>query len=463
MKTKFDILFIGAGPAGYSAAAILGNNGKKVAIIEKKDLGGTCVNEGCIPTKTLLKSAKLLNEIKNASVYGIDTTINQADYKIAQQNRKDVKNKLNNAIQNTLNGANVQVIKGQAKLISAHEVEVNSEIIEAENIVIATGARSREIKFNNIDKAVADNRVYLTSTNFLVEENLPQSLLIYGGGPVSLEFAYTAASFGVKVTIVEYAPKLLGNMDEIAGEEITKLLTKLNIEIITNSQINDYLGDGTFEILNHDGTKTQRAFDKILLAVGRVANTEVIGDVDIKLNPRGFIEVDQQLRTSVPNIFAIGDVTGALMLTTTAYKHGDILVETLLNKQEVEVFNSNTIAWAIYLSPELAGVGLNEKQAKAQYGAENVLVTTLAAAALPRNHADHKFDLGFFRLISEKSTGKILGALIFLENASLIINELALAISQNLTVKDLQAVGHTHPTIAEAIYYSSRALGINKR
>lgn len=463
MKTKFDILFIGAGPAGYSAAAILGNNGKKVAVIEKKDLGGTCVNEGCIPTKTLLKSAKLLNDIKNASVYGIQTKIEQTDYKVAQQNRKDVKNKLNNAIQNTLNSANVQVIKGEAKMISANQVVVNNETIEADNIVIATGARSRQIKFNNIEKAIEENRVYLSSTNFLVEENLPNSLLIYGGGPVSLEFAYTAASYGVQVTIVEYAPKLLSNMDEIAGIEVTKLLEKHNIQIITNSQINDYLGEGKFEILNHDGTKSHYTFDKVLLAVGRVPNTEVIGDLDIKLNQRGFIEVDQHLRTSIPNVFAIGDVTGALMLTTTAYKHGDILIETLLDKQDKEIFNPNVIAWAIYLNPELAGVGLNEKQAIAQYGAENVLVTTLPATALPRNHADHKLDLGFFRIITEKSSGKILGSLIFLENASLIINELALAISQNLTVKDLQAVGHTHPTTAEAIYYSSRALGINKR
>lgn len=462
MMKKYDILFIGGGPAGYSCAAILGSKGKKVAVIEQKELGGTCVNEGCIPTKTLLKSAKLFNDIKDCQKYGFKISNLDVDYKITQQIRKNNKTKLNNAIAAALAEANVDVYKSEANVLSAHKVKVGDLVLETDKLILATGSKSRQIQFTGLEKAISEKKVYLTSTDFLVEENLPNSLLIYGGGPVALEFAYVASSFGTNVTILEHAPRLLNKMDEIAGNEVTKLLESKNIKIITNVQLESYEGNGVFQYKKHDGKLIKEKHDKLLLAVGRVANTKAFENLKINKTDNGFVKIDSNMKTSLNDVYAIGDVTGELMLTSTAYKHGDVLIETLLNKK-VENFTTKIVAWALYFAPELAGVGLDENNAISKYGKDNVLAITIPAGKLPRNHADSKTELGFFKLIVEKTTGKILGSLIMLENASLIINEIALAISANLTIKDLQAVGHTHPTLSEAIYYASRGLGISLR
>lgn len=462
MTKKYDVVFIGAGPSGYSAAAILGLNGKKVAVVEKSSLGGVCVNEGCIPTKTLLKSAKLLNDIQDAKKYGLTVFDFKADYKVIQAVRKNVKNKLNDAIANTLKDSHVELYKGEAKVLTPNKIEVNNQILECDNLVLATGSSSRQINFVGLDKLIEEKKVYLTSKEFLVEENLPKSLLIYGGGPISLEFAYIASTFGVNVTIIEFAEKLLEKMDPIAGIEITKLLENKKIKVITNTAIDAYLGNNEYQYKSRDNKIGKIKCDKLFIAVGRVPNNQSFASLNLEKVGPGFVKVDANMKTSIDHIYAIGDITGSLMLTTTAYKHGDILVETLLNKK-IENFSTKFVAWAIYLNPELAGVGMFESDAIKEYGKDNILTIMIPAAKLPKSHVESKTGFGFFKLVIEKTSGKILGSLILLENASLLINEIALAISLNATVKDLQAVGHTHPTFAEAIYYACRGLGIALR
>ncbi|MGY6171942.1 dihydrolipoyl dehydrogenase [Candidatus Mycoplasma pogonae] len=454
-QKKFEFIFIGAGPGGYSSAAILASKGKSVAIIEKNKLGGTCVNEGCIPTKSLLKSAKVYNEIQKCGLYGISTQGVHFEFGKIIQNLRDNSKVLNGAIAGALEAAGVTTIHGEALVIDKNTVEVNGEKIYAENLVLSTGSRSRDIDFPGKDVAMAE-KVLINSTELLYLEQLPQNLVILGAGPVSLEFSYFFASFGTKVTILDFAPKILGNFDEEVGLEATKILTSKGIEIVSGVEEYNYQSGGVISYKKAGENFAIKA-DKFLLAVGRVANIENFANLELELNSNKTVKVNHKMETSLPGVYAIGDVTGALMLTTTAYKQGDVLLQNLLGL-EIEQFRTDTIAWSIYLAPEISGVGLSAKQAKEKYGEDNVLDVTIPAQKLPRNHIEKKLDFGFIKFIVKKDDGKFLGAYIVLEDSSLIINEVALAIAANLTVFDIVKVGHTHPTLSEAIYYLVRTL-----
>ncbi|UVD81517.1 dihydrolipoyl dehydrogenase [Mycoplasma iguanae] len=452
---KFDIIFIGAGPGGYSSAAILSEAGLKVAVVEQQHLGGTCVNLGCIPTKTLLKSAKVFDLIKKANVYGIETDSPKANLKAIQEIRKNNKTKLNGAIKGALDGAGVSLFDGVGKILDANTVIVNDGTkLTTKKIVIATGARPREIEFQGKDNAQKDG-VLINSNDLLMMEQLPKSIVIIGGGPISIEFSYYMATFGVEVTILEHAEKLLSRFDEECSAQIIQYLEAKGVKIYHDARIESYQNN-SLEFTSNEQTHTIKA-EKILVAAGRVPNIEVAEKLGLELTPGKGIKVNDKMETSIANVYAIGDVTGLSMVTTNAYKQGDILAQNLLGLK-IEKYNPANYAWSIYMGLELAGVGLSSAQAVEKYGIDNVLQVTVPAQQLPRNHADSNLDLGFFKLIVKKDDGKVLGSYIFLENASLLINEIALAVTKDLTIWDLQQTGHTHPTLSEAIYYVSRNL-----
>lgn len=451
---KYQVTFLGAGPGGYSAAVILAEKGYKVAVIEKKYLGGTCVNEGCIPTKTLLKSAKVYEQLNKCSLYGLSNQNLSFDFKLIQNRRINNKTKLNGAIQGALEAANVDVYFEEGTVLDKNTIELKDKtVISTEKIVLATGSRNRELNLPGFAEGVKNNKI-VYSTDLLFSESFPKSLTIVGAGPISLEFAYFFSTLGSKVTILETSEKVMSSLDKEFSNHLENYISSKNINLITKAQVKKFKDDKLFFTI--DNKERTISSDKILVAVGRVANTENFDKLNLEKNPNGSIKVNSNMQTSLENVYAIGDVTGAKMLSTTAYKQGDVAVQSILER-EVESFDARLIPWAIYINPEIAGVGYTEQEAEAEFK-DNYVAVTIPAMQLPRNHADDLLEHGFFKIIVQKDNGKILGSAIFLENASLLINEIALAITNNLTVWDIEKTGHTHPTLSEAIYYATRAL-----
>lgn len=449
---KFDVAIIGAGPGGYSLAAILGKSGKKVALFEEKNFGGTCVNWGCIPTKTLLKSAKVQNLINESKKYGISSS-SIFHFDVIFKNVKANSAKLQNSIKNTLIASGVTIFEEKAEVVDDHHISTKSgKIIEFEKLVLATGSRSRVIKIQGEE----DVNIFTSDDLILGKINFDE-LTIIGGGPISLEFANFFNVFNKKITIIEGSSKVFGRFDNSINEAATTFLKEKQIRLYENTKVIEYKNGAL--LLEENGEIFEHKTKNILIAVGRIPNNESFEKLGLSLNSNGFIEVNDFFQTSKPHIYALGDVTGKLMLSTVAYKHGDIIAKHILTGTSNEIFNVSQIPWTIYTSTEIAGLGKSEEQLKKdniQYQAIKI-----PAANLPRAHAENNFQTGFIKILFSTVDFKLLGAYIFLDNASLLINQLALAMSAGLTIFDLQKSAYTHPTLSESIYYICRQVSFS--
>ncbi|AJR12346.1 Thioredoxin reductase [Mesomycoplasma dispar] len=443
---NYDVIVVGGGPGGYSLAAILAKNGKKVALFEQEFLGGTCVNRGCIPTKTILKSAKIKDYFDNSEKFGLNSSSNFNLEQIFQR-AKNNSLKLQGAISQTLESSGVDIYKKKAKIVSKNTLIAENEQFSFEKLVIATGAKPRKIEIEG-----TDNINLLTSDDFFKSNVEFDELTIIGGGVISLEFAAFYASFGKKITIIEAGNRIFGNFDDSIAQAANFVLTKNNVKSFTNSKVlkyenNELLIESNGEIFRHP-TKN------ILLAIGRQAVNDSFSDLNLDLDSRGFLKTNEFMQTSVPNIYAIGDITGQMMLSTVAYKHGDIVAKHILTSKSDEKFKTELIPWAIYTNPEIAAVGKTEKKLISEK--IDFQKVRIEAKNLPRAHANGEIDAGFIELFFEKGSFQILGANIFLEEASLLINQIALALLQKMTIFDLQKSAYTHPTLNESIYYICR-------
>lgn len=443
---NYDVIVVGGGPGGYSLAAILAKNGKKVALFEQEFLGGTCVNRGCIPTKTILKSAKIKDYFDNSEKFGLNSSSNFNLEQIFQR-AKNNSLKLQGSISQTLESSGVDIYKKKAKIVSKNTLIAENEQFSFEKLVIATGAKPREIEIEG-----TDNINLLTSDDFFKSNVEFDELTIIGGGVISLEFAAFYASFGKKITIIEAGNRIFGNFDDSIAQAANFVLTKNNVKSFTNSKVlkyenNELLIESNGEIFRHP-TKN------ILLAIGRQAVNDSFSDLNLDLDSRGFLKTNEFMQTSVPNIYAIGDITGQMMLSTVAYKHGDIVAKHILTSKSDEKFKTELIPWAIYTNPEIAAVGKTEKKLISEK--IDFQKVRIEAKNLPRAHANGEIDAGFIELFFEKGSFQILGANIFLEEASLLINQIALALLQKMTIFDLQKSAYTHPTLNESIYYICR-------
>lgn len=449
---KFDIAIIGAGPGGYSLAAILAKSGKKVALFEEKNFGGTCVNWGCIPTKTLLKSAKVQNLIHESKKYGISSS-SIFHFDAIFNNVKSNSMKLQNAIKGTLTASGVTIFEERATVADDFHINTASgKTIEFEKLVLATGSSSRNIQIKGAEQAnvFTSDALILGKTDF-------DELTIIGGGPISLEFANFFSAFNKTVTIIEGAPKIFGRFDAAVNEAATTFLKEKQVKLFENTKVLEYKNGSL--ILDKNGEIFEHKTKNILVAVGRTPNNQSFEKLGLKFSPNGFVEVNEFFQTSKPHIYALGDVTGKLMLSTVAYKHGDIIAKHILTGTSNEVFNASQIPWTIYASTEIAGLGQSEEQLKKDNVAYQAV--TIPAAALPRAHAENNFQTGFIKVLFSTTNFKLLGAYIFLDNASLLINQLALAMSAGLTIFDLQKSAYTHPTLSESIYYISRQVSFS--
>ncbi|QJR44172.1 dihydrolipoyl dehydrogenase [Mycoplasma miroungirhinis] len=454
---KYDIVIIGAGPGGYTLAAMLAKHSKKVAIVEKKHFGGTCINEGCISTKTLIKSAKVFEELQQANKYGFREQKLSIDFDAIQDRRLKNKQLLNTKIENLLTESGVKIYFDNATVIDEHTIQLQDQKIQFDKLVIATGAKSRELNIKGFKEA-AQKGLLINSTQALNLKQLPKTLNIIGSGPISLEFAYFYATLGTKVKIFE-ARSFMGNYDKDLQDSIREYLQDHNIELYENVELIEFDNDAL--VVKIDNKKQILYAEKTLLAVGRVANVESVSTLNLELTKSGAIAVNEKMQTSIKHIYALGDVTGLMQLSSVAYKTADIITEQLLGL-ESETLNTNLVAWSVYINPEFSGVGLNETQLKAKGMEYNVI--KFPTSALPRTLADGlNTKNGFVKFLLDKHTNQILGAFMWLEGSHLIINQIAQAMQNKISFDQLEKSVYTHPTIAEVIYYATRNFVFSKK
>ncbi|PDM40197.1 MULTISPECIES: dihydrolipoyl dehydrogenase [unclassified Geobacillus] len=452
-----ETLVVGAGPGGYVAAIRAAQLGQKVTIVEKGNLGGVCLNVGCIPSKALISASHRYVEAKHSEDIGIKAENVTVDFSKVQQWKASVVKKLTSGVEGLLKGNKVEIVRGEAYFVDANTVRVingdSAQTYTFKNAIIATGSRPIELpgfKFSN--------RV-LDSTGALSLQEVPKSLVVIGGGYIGTELGTAYANFGTKVTIIEGADEILSGFEKQMTAIVKRRLKKKGVEIFTNALAKgvEERQDGvtvTFEVKGE--TKTIDA-DYVLVTVGRRPNTDELGleQIGIKLTDRGLIEIDKQCRTSVPNIYAIGDIVQGPPLAHKASYEGKIAAEAIAGKpSEIDYL---AIPAVVFSEPECASVGYFEQQAKDE-GIDVVTAKFPFAAngrALSLNDTD-----GFMKLVVRKEDGVVIGAQIVGPNASDMIAELGLAIEAGMTAEDIALTIHAHPTLGEiAMEAAEVALG----
>ncbi len=443
-KKRFDVAIIGAGPGGYVAAIKAAQNGKSVALIEKSFLGGTCLNVGCIPTKTLLANAQIMHKIHMAEEYGIQVGSVTFDF-LKMKTRKDqVVEKIRKSLEGLLQANKIQIFSGKAEFLSPTEIKVvgdDNALLETENTIIATGSEPLDIP-----AFPCDHTRIMNSTSILELTQLPKNLAIIGGGYIGCEFASLYAEFDVNVTILEALPSILSLQGKAVGEALTAAYKKQGINIQTDVFVEGIDHEGEGVSIKLKGKNPVKA-DLALVAVGRKVNSAHLGleKAGVKTGPKGEILVNEKLETNIPGIYAIGDVTGRFLLAHVASHQGIVAASNILG-QEMQM-HYNAVPAVIFTTPEIATVGMTLDEAKdAGYKPQ---VGKFPFQALGKSIATIDTD-GFAEVIVDKGTGQILGAQVVGHEASTLIAEMALAINNELTADCVADTIHAHPTVAES-------------
>lgn len=425
-----DLIVIGAGPGGYATAARAAADGGKVIVVERDYLGGTCLNRGCIPTKALCRSAEVASTVAGAEAFGIKVNGFSFDYPKAVERKNDVVASLREGVATVL--AKAEIVKGDAVFTAPHTIKVGDEEYCAPKIVIATGSRPASLPIPGAEYAV-------NSDYILDMTALPSSLIIVGGGVIGMEFASIFNAFGVKVTVLEYCPEILPPFDEEIAKRLRMSLKKRGIEIVTSAQVTSISSGLTVECAVKGKPKAFSA-DMVLIAVGR---TPVVpqgaAEAGIGLTPRGAIKVDGNMETTVPGVYAIGDVNGICMLAHAAEAQGKV---ALGEKQRLDIIPS-----AVFTMPECAMVGLTEKQCAEKGLTFKVGKATFRAngKALAMGEPD-----GLVKVITSDN-GKLLGCHICGAHAADLVQEAATLMTADMPASALCDAVHSHPTLGETV------------
>jgi len=448
---SFDLIVVGSGPGGYVAAIRASQLGMSVACIEDQDLGGVCLNIGCIPTKAMLTSALLANEMKNGEQHGIVAKDVTFDLAPAQERSRRVVQQMTSGIGHLFKKNKIEHIDGYGRLAGAGKVEVEKngkkETYSASHVVLATGSRPRDLPVLKID----EDRIW-SSTGALMQTKAPDSLFIVGAGAIGMEFADVYESFGTKVTIVEGMDTILPLEDADVSKFMQRTYKKRGMDIHTGAffQSADVKKDGvTVTFKDKKGELQTVDVDYVLSAVGRVPNSEDLGleHVDVKVDERGFIVVDDQLRTNVPGVYAIGDVAGHQLLAHKASHEGIVCVEHIAGQGHGTVDYEN-VPNCTYCHPEVASVGLTEEQAKA--AGHDIEVGKFPWVGIGRAVASGHSE-GFVKIIRDKQYSEILGAHIVGPHATELIAEFVVGRHLEATVEEMEKAMHPHPTLSEGV------------
>jgi len=461
MATEYDVLVLGAGPGGYVAAIRASQLGLKTAIIEKKYWGGVCLNVGCIPSKALLYNAELAHIIKKeAKTFGIqfegEVTM---DYGKAYKRSRQVSNRLVKGVQFLMKKNKIDTYEGWAMINDPHTVTVElneggTETINFKNLIIGAGA------VDNMLPGVSLSENVVSWETQILEDHVPDDIIIVGAGPIGVEFSYVMSNYGVNVTIVEYLDRLLPNEDEEVSKELMKIYEKLGVNLMTGHAVEkiDDQGDKVVVTAKERATGETKTFEaeKAMIAIGFRPRTEGYGleNTGVKLTDRGAIDIDENMRTNVPHIYAIGDVTAKMMLAHVAEVMGVIAAENIAGVDS-QTLDYIMMPRATYCQPQVASFGYTEAQAKEQGYDINVakFPFQVNGKALGLNEG-----VGFVKLISDKKYGEIIGAHMIGPNVTELLPELTLAASAELTPDEVARNVHAHPTLSEAIKEAAHGL-----
>lgn len=450
MNKQHTVLVIGGGPGGYVAAIRAAQLGGQVTLVEKDQLGGTCLNVGCIPTKSLLHGAEYVNAVQAAKEYGIHLELKKVDWPAVVAKKDAVVNTLVGGVSGLLTKNRVRIIKGQAVFTGRKEVTVHTQdgshlVLQAEKIILASGSVPAVPPIPGLN----ESKYTITSNQALSLDQLPERMLILGGGVIGVELACAFRAFGCAVTVIEALPRLVPSMDGEISLALAKSLEAQGIDLHLNSkvvQVNDLDGEVCVTVAC-EGTQQKYCAQKLLVAVGRRAHTSNLGLEQIGIQTdRGRVEVNEFLETSVPGVYAIGDCLGKVMLAHTASAQGERAAENAMGQKKA--YAPQCCPACLYTFPEAAGVGLTEESAK-----ENNLAFHIGKFPLKANGRTliTNGGAGFVKIIVGDELDEILGVHIFGPFATEMIGEAALAIEMEATVDELIETIHAHPTISEAL------------
>lgn len=450
------IIIIGAGPGGYETAVAAAKKGIEVVLIESAEVGGTCLNSGCIPTKTFCKNAQVLEDVKNSSIFGVDIPSYGFDFSKVAARKNEVVSQLRTGVQTLLKHKLITLVQGKASFKDNQTIVVDGVEYSADHIIIATGSVSASLPVPG-----ADLPGVITSTELLDLDQMPQSLCIIGAGVIGLEFASIFNTFGCKVTVVEYCKEILPRFDTDIAKRLKQSLSKKGIEIITQAQVTEIKSVYNGLKVNYLRKDKQEYVEseKVLMAVGRRPNVASLNlaDAGVEFTPKG-IAVNGYMQTNIPNIYAIGDINGQMMLAHAATAHGMKALRHILG--EDDNIDLSVMPAAVFTHPEVGVVGLTEEDCEAKGYSIKCYKSFFRAngKAVTMNETD-----GYCKLISaampkdgilpegHPQPGLILGCHLYGPHASDLIQEICALMNKKATVEDLRGVIHTHPTLTEVI------------
>ncbi len=455
---EFDVVVIGSGPGGYVCAIRCAQLGLKTAIVEKKSLGGVCLNVGCIPTKSLLKNAELAHLLKDhAKDFGIGFEKLTLDYSVAVKRSRQVADRLSRGVGFLMKKNNITVFMGNARLTARDTVLVmngapKAEELKAKNIVVATGSHASAIPGVNVD-----GQKIITYLEAILQEKLPASAIIIGAGALGLEFASIWNVYGIKVTVIEMLPRVAPTEDEEISNELAKSLSKRGIQLLTGSKVLSVKANGSgvkAKISTTDGEQEIEA-EQMLVAAGFKPNTGDLGleDLGVKLTERKYIDVNEHMASNIPGIWAIGDVTGKLLLAHVATAQALLCAESIAG-MDTQPLDYTMIPRAIYSMPQVASFGYTEAQAKEKGLLVKIGKFNFQANGKALGLGDYA---GFAKLIVGEKQGEILGAHLIGPEVCELLPEISLAQANELTIENIARNIHAHPTLSEVIMDAAHA------
>lgn len=447
-RYDYDVAVIGAGPGGYVAAIRASQLGLRTAIIEREEqLGGVCLNWGCIPSKALLRNAEVVSLIKRAADFGISFDNLTLDYSKAVARSRSVVARLTRGVSGLLRKNAIERIHGEARFIDPHslKISVTGEIIRANNVIIATGAKPRSIPSIDIDHCLVD-----TSRQAIDRKETPSSVVIVGGGAIGVEFASIFHAYGVNVTIVELLPNLLPSEDKEISLQLERSFSRQGINFMTNAMVMGMTDNGHTAVVQVRSGDSDKEIEcqRVLVAVGVEANSESLGLEEVGIaTEKGFIRIDENMETTVSGVYAIGDVTGKLLLAHAATAQGVHAVEFICGKSPLPLSYLN-MPKATYSSPQVASFGLTEAQAVEQ--GYNVKIGKFPFQASGKALAMGESQ-GMVKLVTDAQYGELLGAHLIGSDVTEILAELSMARMLEGTVTEMGWMVHSHPTLSEAV------------